>query len=308
MRDATAVDAGRCAEATFPRDVALAFFAWPGATCACVAAYVTRASRQARSSSSIVSSILSSSTSASSGVVVGIEEDERGGGVGTSGGASTAGGAPTPALAVLDPKSSACRRARMLAGVGVFLTGATALTQWRAGRAFAGIPNPERVEVGFVIGLFSDALAAAACAAAALLGRGGILGPTKMQLLRQRLDEEQFRQLVSLRDDEEMGNVSDSGGSPDVSVARGPHFLSNQGMYEIAPSIFKRELEGAASSNAVSGPTSRAGGGERGTASRRATRPPNDDEVGASRATREQEYKSRREDILQRLHAANRLS
>jgi hypothetical protein len=129
-----------------------------------------------------------------------------------------------------------------------------------------------------------------------------------MQLLRQRLDEEQFRQLVSLRDDEEMGNVSDSGGSPDVSVARGPHFLSNQGMYEIAPSIFKRELEGAASSNAVSGPTSRAGGGERGTASRRATRPPNDDEVGASRATREQEYKSRREDILQRLHAANRLS
>jgi len=293
VHDAAAENAGRCFESTFPRDFALVFFAWPGLTCAGIAGYVTRASRQ---SGSVLESVrVTSSTTTTT--TMGVSEEDVGPSAASSGGA--------PALAVLDPKSSACRRARALAGVGVVMTCATALIQWRTGRSFAGIPNPERVEVGFVIGLFADALAAVACASAAVLGRGGIFGPTKRQLLRQRLDEEQFRQLVSLRDDEEMGNVSDSGGgSPDVSVARG-NLMSNQGLYELAPSIFKRELESLSTSGdgAV-----RAGGGERGTASRRATRPMNEDEVGASRATREQEYKSRREDILQRLHAANRLS
>ena len=296
MHDAAAENAGRCFESTFPRDFALVFFAWPGLTCAGIAGYVTRASRQ---SGAVLESVrVTSTSSTTTTATTGVSEE----GVGPSASSSSGG---VPALAVLDPKSSACRRARALAGVGVVMTCATALIQWRTGRSFAGIPNPEHVEVGFVIGLFADALAAVACASAAVLGRGGIFGPTKRQLLRQRLDEEQFRQLVSLRDDEEMGNVSDSGGgSPEVSVARG-NLMSNQGLYELAPSIFKRELESLSTSGdgAV-----RAGGGERGTASRRTTRPMNEDEVGASRATREQEYKSRREDILQRLHAANRLS
>jgi len=267
-----------CARAAFPRAFALAFLTWPGLACACAAAVVTQRNH--------------AHAKASKG-----EGRMRGSDLETD---------ATHALALMDPKSNACKRVRTLGGVGVILTGATALVQWRVGRAFSGIPHPERIEVGWVIGMFAHALASTACFAVAVLGRGGLCGPTKMQLLRARLDEDQFRQLVSLREDEETGNVSDSGGgSPDVSVARG-NLLTNQGVYELAPSLFKRELEGSAASGARGAAENRAS--ERGTASRRAARPISPQEAVAVSVSRDAEYKTRRDEVLQRLHAANRLS